>query len=146
MTLSTVIPMPKSKNWSQMDSSNYRGNALSSIYGKLFDLVIVSRYSDCFMSSDLQFGFKTKRSTAMCTMILKEAVSYYINYGSSVYCTLLDATKTFDRVEYCKLFRILIDKKLPTVCIRLLANMYTNHVTRVAWNGVPSGRFSVKNG
>ena len=35
---------------------------------------------------------------------------------------------------------------LPTVCIRLLANMYTNHVTRVAWNGVPSGRFSVKNG
>ena len=22
----------------------------------------------------------------------------------------------------------------------------TNHVTRVAWNGVPSGRFSVKNG
>ena len=54
--------------------------------------------------------------------------------------------KAFDRVDYCKLFRTLIDKKLPTVCIRLLANMYTNHVTRVAWNGVPSGRFSVKNG
>ena len=45
-------------------------------------------------------------------MILKEAVSYYINYGSSVYCTLLDATKAFDRVHYCKLFRILIDKIL----------------------------------
>ena len=144
MTLSTVIPIPKSKNYSQMDSSNYRGIALSSIYGKSFDLVILSRYSDCFMSSDLQFGYKTKRSTAMCTM--KQAVSYYINYGRSVYCTLLDAIKAFDRVDYCKLFRILIDKKLPTVCIRLLANMYTNHVTRVAWNDVPSGRFSVKNG
>ena len=81
----------------------------------------------------------------MILKILKEAVSYYINYGSSVYCTLQDATKAFDRADYCKLFRILIDKKLPTVCIRLLANMYTNHVTRVAWNDVPSGRFSVKN-
>ena len=70
-----------------------------------------------------------------------EAVSYYINCGSSVYCTLLDATKVLDRVDYCKLFRILIDKKLLTVCIRLLANMYTNHVTRVAWNGVPSCSF-----
>ena len=96
------------------------------------------------MSSDLQFGFKTKRSTAMCTMILKEAVLYYINYGSSVYCTLSIATKALDWVDYCKLFRILIDKKLPTVCIRLLANMYTNHATRVAWNGVLSGCFSVK--
>ena len=47
---------------------------------------------------------------------------------------LLDATKAFDRVDYCKLFRILIDKKLPTVCIRLLANMYTNHVT--PWPGM----------
>ena len=43
------------------------------------------------------------------------------------------------------MFHILIDKKLPTVCIRLLATIYTNYVTRVAWNGVPSGRFSVKN-
>ena len=69
--------------------------------------MILSRYNDCFMSSDLQYGFKTKRSTAICTMILKEAVSYYINYVSSVFCTLLDATKAFDRVDYCKLFRIL---------------------------------------
>ena len=75
MTLRTVIPILKSKNCSQMDSSNYCGIALSSIYGKLLDLVNLSRYSDCFMSSDLQFGFKTKRSTAMCTLILKEAVS-----------------------------------------------------------------------
>ena len=41
MTFSTVIPISKSKNCSQMDSGNYRGIALSSIYGKLFDLVIL---------------------------------------------------------------------------------------------------------
>ena len=32
MTLSTIIPISKSKNCSQMDSGNYRGTALSSIY------------------------------------------------------------------------------------------------------------------
>ena len=58
ITLSTVIPISKMKNCSQKDSGNYRGIALSSIYGKLFDLVILSRYSDCFKSSDLQFGLK----------------------------------------------------------------------------------------
>ena len=88
------------------------------------------------LTSDLQFGFKAKRS-----MVLKEVISYYVNNGSSVYCTLLDATKVFDRVEYCKLFRVLLDRKLLVACIRLLANMYTKHVTRVSWNGVCSNRF-----
>ena len=68
----------------------------------------------------------------MCTMVLKEVISYYVNNDSSVYCTLLDATKAFDRVEYCKLFRVVFDRKLPVACIRLLANMYTRHVTCVS--------------
>ena len=31
---------------------------------------------------------------------------------------MLDATKAFDRVQYCKLFRKLIDRNLPLVIIR----------------------------
>ena len=76
-------------------------------------------------SSDLQFGFKAKRSTNMCTMVLKEAIAYYVNNGSSVFCTLLDATKAFDRIEYVKMFKLLLDGQLPPVCIRLLVNVYT---------------------
>ena len=44
------------------------------------------------------------------------------------------------------MFRVLLDRKLLVACIRLLANMYTRHVTRVSWNGVCSNRFLVKNG
>ena len=76
--------------------------------------------------------------------MFKEVISYYVNNDSSVYCTLLDATKAFDRVEYCKLFRVLLDRKLPVACIQLLTNMYTRNVTRVSWNGVYSNRFLVK--
>jgi len=59
---------------------------------------------------------------------------------------MLDATKGFDRTEYCKLFRSLIRRKLPSVVLRLLIALYTNHVTRIAWNGVQSRWFVVMNG
>jgi len=83
----------------------------------------------------------------MCTMILKESVAYYVNNGSSVYCCFLDATKAFDRVEYCKLFRMLIKRRLSSVVLRLLCTiMYLNHSTQVEWNGFRSVAFKVLNG
>ncbi len=43
--------------------------------------------------------------------ILLQTVSH--NYhGSNVYSVLLDATKAFDRVHYCKLFKELVKRKL----------------------------------
>ena len=146
MLISTVIPIPKGRNVNVTDSANYRGISLSSIFGKVFDLVLLSRYVNHLCISDYQFGFRPKRSTDMCTMILKECMSYYVNNGGSVYCTFLDASKAFDRVEYCKLFRRLYDRGLPPVIIRLMLNMYVGHVTRVEWNGIRSHTFSVCNG
>jgi len=40
------------------------------------------------------------------------------------FCTFLDASKAFDRVNYCKLFRLLIKRDLPACIIRVLINMY----------------------
>jgi len=63
-----------------------------------------------------------------------------------VYSIFLDATKAFDRVEYCKLFDTLLARNLPPVFVHLLLNMYTSHVTQIMWNGFFSDRFSVCNG
>jgi len=82
----------------------------------------------------------------MCTMVLKETLSYYTAKKGTLFCTMLDATKAFNRIEYCKLFRTLIRRKLPFVVLRLLIALYTNRVTRVVWNGVWSRWFSVMNG
>ena len=106
MPTSTVIPIPKGKQANRTDSNNYRGIALSSVFGKLFDLVMLTRYCESLRSCNLQFGFKARRSTDMCTMILKESIAYYVNHNSSVYCTFLDASKAFDRVAYCQMFRL----------------------------------------
>ena len=58
----------------------------------------------------------------------------------------LDATKAFDRVRYCKLFRLLVDKGLPACIIRVLICLYTNHMVCVAWNGMRSQYFLATNG
>ena len=58
----------------------------------------------------------------------------------------LDATKAFDRVEYSKLFRLLMSRNLPPVIIRVLLFMYTHNSARVMWNGVTSKCFAVLNG
>ena len=49
--VSTVIPIPKGRNVNLSESSNYRGIAFSSIYGKMFYC-----YAE-LCTSDLQFGF-----------------------------------------------------------------------------------------
>ena len=52
--------------------------------------------------------------------------------GGSTFCTLLDATKAFDRVNYCKLFTKLMSRNIPPKYLCLLLNMYTSSVARVS--------------
>lgn len=146
LSFSTVLPIPKGKHLNYSDSANYRGIALCSIFGKLFDSYVLSRYESFLTTSNLQFGFKRGHSTSMCTLILKEVVDYYRTHGSDVYCTMLDATKAFDRVEYCKLIRLLINKQLPAIIIRFLLNIYLCQATRISWNGCNSHCIKVLNG
>jgi Reverse transcriptase (RNA-dependent DNA polymerase) len=134
LAFNTVLPIPKGKNLNYSDSTNYRGIALSSISGKIFYLYVLSRYESCLSTSNFQFRFKRGHSTSMCTTILKETIDYYWTNGNDFYCTTLDAIKAFDRVQYCKLIRLLLIKKLPTVVIRFLLNIYLFQATQVAWN------------
>ena len=77
----------------------------------------------------------------MCTMVLKETISYYVKHRSSVFCTFLDASKAFDRAHYCKLFRLLIKRGIPACFIRTLVYMYFGHSVRVLWAGISSTYF-----
>ena len=82
--------------------------------------------------------------------MLKETLAYDTVDGGTAFCTLLDATKAFDRVNYCKLFRILLDRDIsPAVFIFVCFSIYTrtsNSVVCVSWNGVCSRSFVIENG
>ena len=110
MVACALILIPKGKYANITDSGNYRGIALSSLFGKIFDLIFLNKFSDCLLTQ--QFGFKPKHSTSMCTMVLKETLAYYTVDGGSAFCTLLDVTKAFDRVNYCKLFLKLMSRNI----------------------------------
>lgn len=145
MLLSTIIPIPKNGADSSF-SSNYRGIALASCLGKILDRLIMNKYQSNLLTSDLQFGFKKGGSTDSCTFVFKETVNYYVNDNSNVYGVLLDATKAFDRVNFCKMFQKLINRKMPKQVLLMLLHLYTNQQIRVAWNGCYSEKFSVTNG
>ena len=54
-SLNTVIRIPNGRNGVSSDSSGYRGIALSSVFGKVLDLIILNRYADILITSDLQY-------------------------------------------------------------------------------------------
>ncbi len=63
-----------------------------------------------------------------------------------MYFVILDATKTFDKVN-CKLFSKLLNRNLSLVVVRLLLyNMYTNQSLKVRWGTITGDKFNVKNG
>ena len=146
MKPATMFPLIKHKRKSVSDSTNYRAIALSSPLAKLFDKIILHKYSDVFTTSDMQFGFKEHSSTTKCTFALTETVNYFRKNKSNVYVMLLDATKAFDKVNYAKLFYQLIDRGHNPFIIRCLLYMYTHQCLNVSWNNSQSKYFSTTNG
>jgi hypothetical protein len=76
-------------------------------------------------------------------MILKKTITYYINNNSTVHCVFLDATKAFYHVEFCKLFKLLKERGMPSHVIRVLLNLSTGCQVRNLWNGVYSDMLMV---
>jgi len=146
MISGTMVPIPKGKRKPLCCSDNYRAITLSSVFGKVFDWVLLLKEHNALNSCDLQFGFKQYVSTTHCTFATTEIISYYNSNRSNVYAVLLDATKAFDRVNYCKLFRKLLDRNISPLVLRLLLYMYTNQSLKVRWGNHVSDKFSAQNG
>ena len=54
LLLSTMIPIPQNRRGNKSDSNNYRAICLSSLLGKLFDIIILKEQSDCLLTDNLQ--------------------------------------------------------------------------------------------
>ena len=108
-----IISIPKGGNMDLLQSSNYRGIALTSCFSKLLEYCILEDYGSCLLSSHLQFGFKPGLSTTMCTGVLKAVISRYLVGDSCVYSCLVDASKAFDTVDHTLLLEKLLRRNLP---------------------------------
>ncbi len=141
----TMVPIPKRRQANLSSSDYFRAITLRSMLYKLLDVIILTKEEAHLCTSNLQFGFKQGSSTSLCTAMVQEIISYYAHNGSNVYSLILDASKAFDCVNYCNLFRILLERKLCPLYYRLLLNMYTNQKLRVRWKSISSPYFNVSN-
>ena len=91
-----LIPIPKG-NKDASCSNNYRAIALASTLSKTLEHLIINKFSSCFSTSHLQFGFKPGSSTTLCTGVVKNVISRYIHKGSQVMGCFLNA---FDLVKH----------------------------------------------
>ena len=122
----TIIPLLKSDNIDKSVTSSYRPITLSSLFGKIVDILILDRYHLAFSSCDMQFGFKRAHSTTHCTHVVKEVIKYYMNNESEVFACTIDIQKAFDRVDLIKLFNKLLIREFPVHIVRILFLLYSN--------------------
>ena len=59
---------------------------------------------------------------------------------------MIDDSKAFDKVNYCKLFNELLKRERSPFLLKLLVYMYTSQTLRVKWEHAVSNYFPVRNG
>ena len=119
LLLFTMIPVPKDKRASKSDSDNYRAIAISSILGKIFDLIVMKEQHVSLITDDLQFDFRENSSIIICTQLLIETIKYYNSNNTDCFMLLLDSSKAFDRIEYSTLFNTLLSRNMCPVDLTL---------------------------
>ena len=123
LLLCALVPIIKDKLGDKTSSSNYRAIAISSLFMKIFDWILLILFGENLAPSYYQFGFMKGCSTTQCSWVVTETVNYFTNRNTPVYCCLLDLTKAFDKVEFSTLFQKL-RSHLPAVFLRLLIHSY----------------------
>ena len=103
-----ILPVIKNTNADVSDVNNYRPIAVSTIFSKLFEHVILQFISSHLQTSDNQLGFKAKHGTDLCAFLLKQSIASYVNQDTPVYAAFLDASKAYDRVNHAVLFKKII--------------------------------------
>ena len=77
---------------------------------------------------------------------MRETINYYIDHGSRVYCSFLDASKAFDRLVHSGLFYKLIQRNAPKCLIDVIINWYDGLQCRVRWDGFSGNWFCISAG
>ena len=142
----SIIPILKNRNGDSSDKNNYRPIAIVTAISKLFELCLSKLLDTFLVTSDNQFGFKSKHATDLCIYTVKSEIKYYNYFSSPVYTCFLDASKAFDRVNHWTLFKKLLIKGVPVILVRILCVWYRCQQLCIQWGKTKSSFFTISNG
>ena len=128
-----IVPIIINKNGDTSDENNYRPIALVTAASKIFELCFSVILEDYLFTHDQHFGFKSKHSTDFCTFTEKSVSKYYTQQHSLSYTCFLDASRDFDKMNYFKFFRKLLDRKIPIVIVTILLFWYSKQTVCIKW-------------
>ena len=143
---SLIIPLIKNKTGDLSDVNNYRVIALATSMSKIFECILLQFVVPQDTIDACQFGFKSGHFTAVCTNVLKSVVGYYTSRGSHVFSCFVHFNKAFDRVIFWKLFDKLLNDRVKTYGVEILAFWYRKQLIAVEWRDVISQSLNVSKG
>ena len=133
-----LVPLFKGRG-SRQNPSNSRLIAIVSVVAKAFEKILDKRlraWSERVgLLSDLQGGFREKRSTLDQMFVLNEAVAQTREQPNALYLTFIDVRKAYDRVWRVGLWRKLVDKGIPSRSRAMIHRMFERVVRRVIIDG-----------
>lgn len=102
--LKTAKVIPLHKNNDKTLPSNYRPISLLPSISKIFEKLLVKRFSQFFVTqntlTDHQFGFRSKHSTIHAVTKFTLDIITELNQNKSTIATFIDFSKAFDRINH----------------------------------------------
>lgn len=145
--LSYTVPIPKCDVRTRaLTADDFRGISISPVVSKLFELVIIDRFSRFFETSEHQFGFKKHLSCRHAIYCVRNIVDYYVSNGTTVNMCLIDLSKAFDKMNHYALLIKLMERKMPLQLITIFALWFRCSKTCVKWGNCLSFFFPLTAG
>ena len=145
--LSYTVPIPKCDGRTRtLSVDDFRGISISPVVSKLFELVIIDRFSRFFETSENQFGFKKHLSCRHAIYCVRNTVDYYIANGTTVNMCLIDLSKAFDKMNHHALLIKLMERNMPLNLINIFALWFHSSRTSIKWNNCFSFSFPMTAG
>ena len=137
-----TVPIPKNENTQGVHSiESFRGITLSPIISKLFEHCILLMFSDYFVTSNNQFGFKAKIGCPHAIYTVRKTIDFYVQNNSTVNLCFLDVAKGFDKINHFVLLLKLMKRRMPVTLVKLLYYWYSISVNFVRWENVYSSKY-----
>ena len=127
--------VPVFKNVGERSTAkNYRPVSLSvvsKVFEKLVNNGIVDHLEKCGLFSDLQYGFRSCRSTADLLTVVSDRIARAFNRSGATRAVALDISKAFDRVLHAGLLHKLKSYGISGQIFGLISSFLSNRRLRV---------------